>query len=180
MSGDSGQHPIASESAAQANRMHAESGEGARPSQAQEAQDFCLSCVKTSFSETDGLRLDEMKDKLSKLAKVTTDPELKSKVAQLSVNIERLDTCQLREWPEIQRCIQSVFDAKHADRLSRDHDQVTLSSQFAPQVQAVETVQRVTKTTRMADADTAMADSREKDASETPFLKRLMQFLRGK
>jgi len=180
MSGDSGQHPIASEAAAHANRVQTTSEDKGKKSPLSDFQDTCTSCVKTSFSDKDGLRLHEIKDKLSKLAKVTTDPEMKSKVMQLSGALERLDTWQLRSWTEIQRCVQTVFDAKHAQQHASDHDHVTLSHQPMAQVQAVEATQRVVKTSRMADADSAMADSREKEASETPFLQRLKRFLRGK
>jgi hypothetical protein len=180
VSGDSGQHPIAADAAAHANRVHTTSEDSRKQSPLRDFQDTCQSCVKTAFSEPDGLRLHELKDKLSKLANVTTDPELKSKVVQLAGAVDRLDTWQLRAWPEIQRCIQTVFDAKHAHSGSRESDQVTLSAQFVPQVKAIDATQRVVKTTRMADADSAMADSREKDASETPFIKRLKRFLRGK
>lgn len=180
MSGDSGQHPIASETAAHANRVHTMSEDNAQKSPLSDFQDTCASCVKTSFSDKDGLRLHEIKDKLSKLAKVTTDPELKSKVRQLSVALERLDTWQLRSWPEVQHCIQTVFDAKNAQQNALDHDHVTLSQPPMAHRQAVDAAQRVVKTSRMADSDSAMADSREKEASETPFIKRLKRFLRGK
>jgi len=180
MSGDSGQHPIATEAASHANRVHTMSEGKPQKSPLSDFQDTCASCVKTSFSDKDGLRLHEIKDKLSKLAQVTTDPEMKSKVQQLSGALERLDAWQLRSWPEIQRCVQTVFDAKHAQQQSSDHDHVTLSHQPLAQIQAVDATQRVVKTSRMADEDSAMADSREKEASETTFIKRLKRFLRGK
>ncbi len=174
MSAD-GQHPIASEAAAQAHRVYTSGEDKRQLSLSRDFQNTCEACFKSSFSETDGLRLDELKDKLSKLAKVTSDPDLKSRAMDLMSAADRLDTWQLRHWQEIQTCLRAVCDAKYADLNTGTHDHVVLGQ--ISRIQAPLAGQRVVKITEIA-GDRAMADDREKEIAQTPLLKRFMQFLR--
>ena len=170
-----GQHPIASEAAAHANRVYATADDKRQMSRSQDFQNTCEACFSSSFSETEGLRLDELKDKLSKLAKVTSDPDLKSRVTDLMQATDRLDTWQLRHWQEIQTCIRAVCDAKHTTAHSPTHDHAVLG--YVSSTQAPLAGKRIVKTTNIS-GDRPMADDREREAAQTPFLARFIRFLR--
>lgn len=172
MSGE-GQHPIAGEAAAHANRVYTTADDRHQPSVSQDFQNACENCIRSSFSETDGLRLDELKDKLSKLAKVTSDPDLKSRATDMIHAAERLDTWQLRDWQEIQASIRAV--RTHSDTEYAAYDQVSVGQ--AARAQAPVDGKRIVKTTAITK-DATMADEREKAEVNTPLLKRFVTFLR--
>lgn len=170
-----GQHPIVSEAAAHAHRVYDTADDTRKSSFSKDFQTTCEACFSSSFSETGGLRLDELKDKLSKLAKVTSDPELKSRVTDLMQATDRLDTWQLRHWQEIQTCIRAVCDAKYADSHADTHAHGVLA--HVSRTQAPLAGQRVVKATEIS-GDRPMADDREREAAHTPFLARFIRFLR--
>lgn len=176
--GADAQHPIAGEAASHAHRVHPQ---GDEKKDVQSPRDMtrhlCEQCMSSSFSDTDGLRLLELKDKLSKLAKITTDPDLKSRVTELSQRTERLDAWQQRSWTEIQNCLQTVFNPNHQHRMHMgQEDRVTLSSMPVMQTQAVPTTKRVEKP-ESANTDASMAEHKDKDegASLSAWMRRIFR-----